>query len=123
MVPQGCLLALAGKALDAVRVITSGITAYRSTGSTNFIPFNLSYLAMANSELGQFDDARRCVGEAMTVAETTKERWWDAEINRLAGEIALKSPEAGHRKPKIISIAPSRSPASNKPNPTNSAPQ
>jgi predicted ATPase len=98
MLPQGYLLALAGKASDAVRVITSGITAYRSTGSTNFMPLNLSYLAKANLELGQFDDAWRCVGEAMTVAETTKERCWDAEINRVAGEIALKSPAAGSPK-------------------------
>ena len=34
----------------------------------------------------------------MTVAETTKERWCDAEINRVAGEIALKSQEAGPPK-------------------------
>jgi predicted ATPase len=25
--------------------------------------------------------------------ETTKETWWEAEVNRMAGEIALKSPE------------------------------
>ena len=25
--------------------------------------------------------------------ETTKERWFEAEVNRMAGEIALKSPE------------------------------
>ena len=29
----------------------------------------------------------------MTAAETTKESWYDAEVNRIAGEIALKSPE------------------------------
>ena len=29
----------------------------------------------------------------MTAVETTKERWCEAEINRVAGEIALKSPE------------------------------
>jgi predicted ATPase len=29
----------------------------------------------------------------MTVVETTKERWFEAECNRIAGEIALKSPE------------------------------
>jgi predicted ATPase len=48
---------------------------------------------MAYAELGQFDDARRCIGEAMTAVETTKERWWEAEVRRTAGEIALKSPE------------------------------
>ena len=53
----------------------------------------LSYLARAYADLGQFDDAWRCIGEAMTAIETTKERWFEAEINRIAGEIALKSPE------------------------------
>ena len=34
-----------------------------------------------------------CIGEAMTAVETTKERWHEAEVRRVAGEIALKSPE------------------------------
>ena len=29
----------------------------------------------------------------MTAVETTKESWYEAEVNRVAGEIALKSPE------------------------------
>jgi len=29
----------------------------------------------------------------MTAAESTKEKWYEAEINRIAGEIALKPPE------------------------------
>ena len=33
------------------------------------------------------------VGEAMTTIETTKERWFEAEANRLAGEFSLKPPE------------------------------
>jgi predicted ATPase len=48
-------------------------------------------LAKAYAELGQFDDAWHCVGEAMTVAEITKERWCEAEIKRIAGEVALMS--------------------------------
>ena len=44
---------------------------------------------------GQFDDAWRCIGEAMTAIETTKERWWEAEVNRIAGEIALQVARAG----------------------------
>ena len=46
---------------------------------------------MRNSD--QFDDAWRCIGEAMTTVETTKEKWCEAEIHRMAGEIALESPE------------------------------
>jgi hypothetical protein len=47
----------------------------------------------AYAVLGQFDDALRCIGEAVTAVETTKERWCEAEVNRIAGEIALKSLE------------------------------
>ena len=54
---------------------------------------SLSHLARAHAELGHVDDAWRCIGEAMTAIETTKERWCEAEVNRVAGEIALKSPE------------------------------
>jgi predicted ATPase len=32
------------------------------------------------------------IGEAMTDVETTKERLWEAEVHRTAGEIAIKSP-------------------------------
>jgi class 3 adenylate cyclase/predicted ATPase len=90
---QGCLLALAGKASDAVQTITSGVTALRATRTTMWMPLWLSYLARANAELGQFDNARRCIGEAMTAAEATKERWCEAEVHRIAGEIASLSPE------------------------------
>jgi predicted ATPase len=90
---QGCVLALTGKASDAVHKITSGITAVRSTGGTLWIPLGLSHLTRAYAELGQFDDAWRCIDEAMTAMEKTKEKWSEAEVHRTAGEIALKSPE------------------------------
>ena len=52
-----------------------------------------SLLALAHADLGQFDDAWRCIDEAMATINTTNERWFEAEANRIAGEIALKSPE------------------------------
>jgi predicted ATPase len=95
---QGLIFALTGKASDAVQKITGGISAFRSTGATVAGPLWLSHLATAYAQLGQFDDAWRCIGEAMTAMEITKERWFEAEINRMAGEIALKSPEPGAAK-------------------------
>jgi predicted ATPase len=93
MMNQGCVSALTGKASDAVRTMSAGISTWRSTGSTLFLPGYLPTLAIAHAELGQFDDASRCIGEAMTTIETTKERWCEAEVNRVAGEIALKLPQ------------------------------
>jgi predicted ATPase len=98
MMNQGCILALTGKASEAVQILTSATTAYRSTGATLFMPWYLSDLAMSYAELAQFDEARRCIGDAMTAVATTKERWCEADINRTAGEIALKSPQPNAAK-------------------------
>jgi hypothetical protein len=94
------MLALTGKPSDVVRVITSGTAALRSTGATPFGPWHFSYLASACAEIGQYDDAWRCVGEATTAVETTKEKWREAEVNRIAGEIVLKSPKPDNGKPQ-----------------------
>ena len=56
-------------------------------------PLFLSYLAWANGKIGRLDEAWTNIREAMTAVETTKERWCEAEINRIAGEITLMSPE------------------------------
>src|SRR5262245_44809327 len=69
MMQRGCLLALTGKASDAVETITSGVTAMQSTGTTMWMPLWLSYMTRANAEIGQFDNARRCSGEAMAAVE------------------------------------------------------
>jgi predicted ATPase len=90
---QGYVLALTGKASEAVHQITSGIAAYQSMGATVWLPKELSYLAKAYADLGKFDDAWRCIEEAVAHIETTKERWWEAEVNRIAGEIALVGPQ------------------------------
>jgi class 3 adenylate cyclase len=93
MMNQGWLSALTGKAESAVQMIPSGIDAWRSTGSTLWIPFYLSHLARAHAVLGQFDNGWRLIGEAMTAVEATRERWCEAEVYRVAGEIALISPD------------------------------
>ena len=90
---RGCLLALTGNAADAVHMIKSALSAYHSTGATSFVPWYLSTLAKAYAKLGQFDDAWRCIGEAITMTGTTEETWSEAEVNRIAGEIALASPK------------------------------
>jgi class 3 adenylate cyclase/predicted ATPase len=90
---QGWLFALTGKASNAVQMINSGITALQPTGATLSMPWYLSHLAHAHAQLGQHDEARRCIDQAIAKAETAKEKWNEAEIHRTAGEIALMSPQ------------------------------
>jgi class 3 adenylate cyclase/predicted ATPase len=88
---RGRLFALTGKASDAVQTVTSGIASLRSTGATLNEPIHLWHLAIAYAELGRIDDAQRCIDDTMENVERSKERWCEAEVHRIAGEIALKS--------------------------------
>ena len=90
---QGWVLALTGRASDGVKINTAALNAWRSTGATLCVPVWLSTLARTYAELGQFDDAWRCIDEALTTTETTNERWYEAYTHHIAGEIALMSPE------------------------------
>ena len=58
-----------------------------------WLPMILSYLARAYMDTGQFGDAVRAIDEAVAAVEITKETWCKAEVHRVAGEIALRSPE------------------------------
>ena len=90
---QGWLRAVTGRASEAVALLAPGLAALRSTGTTIFTPVGLSLLAKSYAALGQLDDAWRCVDEAINVIERTKETWFEADVHRMAGEVALKSPQ------------------------------
>jgi class 3 adenylate cyclase/predicted ATPase len=90
---QGCMFALAGEAAKAVSSIASAIAAYRSTGATLFMPLYLMHLAKAHADLRQFDDARRCISEAERTAQASGDKWLEADIHRISGEVTLLSPE------------------------------
>ncbi len=101
MMQRGCLWTLTGKASEAVRTIASGVEAMRSTGTTMWMPLFLSYLSRANAEIDRFDEASTKISEAMTAVETTKEIWHEAELNRVAGEIALRAPQPDVAKAEV----------------------
>jgi predicted ATPase len=94
LVNQGCHVALSGNYSEAIELLSTRIAAFRSTGATLFAPWYLPYLAWAHASAGNFDEALRCMGEALMSVEATGERWCDAEAHRVAGEIVLNSPKA-----------------------------
>jgi class 3 adenylate cyclase/predicted ATPase len=93
MLRRAGLLALTGKTSDAVSIFTSAIPVWRSKGTNIFLPVYLSHLARACGELGRFSEGWSHIGEAITAVETTKEKWYEAEVHRTAGEIVLMSPK------------------------------
>jgi predicted ATPase/class 3 adenylate cyclase len=95
MALQGCVLALTSRSQDAVSKLTAGIAAWRTTGATIFVPFYLAHLAIAHAESRNVEEAWRCIREAMTLVQSTKEKLWESEVNRAAGKLVLLSPEPG----------------------------
>jgi tetratricopeptide (TPR) repeat protein len=91
MTNRGWSRAMTSSPSEATHELTVGLAVYRSTGSTNSMPIFLSALAKGHFVLQQFDEAWQCLNEAMTIIEKTKEVLYEAEVNRLADEIALLS--------------------------------
>ena len=90
---QGCVLAVTGHAADAVQMITAGMKLWTATGATVWMPWYRMHLAKAYADLGHFREAWHNLREVMSEIEKSNERWWEAETNRIAGEIALTPPE------------------------------
>jgi len=99
---QGWVLALTGKASDATDLLIPGLGVFRSTGSTVWTPLHMSCLAIAHRDLDRFDEAWRCIDEATTAIKATGERWYEAEVLRVAGETAMMSPERDNARAEMF---------------------
>jgi class 3 adenylate cyclase/predicted ATPase len=93
LIYRSWVFAVTGRASEAVQLLSPALVAFQSTGSTLLTPVGLSMLANCYADLGQPDDALRLVNEAKEVIERTGETWFEAHVHRIAGEIALKSPQ------------------------------
>jgi predicted ATPase len=89
---KGCVSALTGENSGGLDLLITAVAAWQSIGAAYQTWFLLN-LAKAYAEVRQFDDAWRCCDEAMLAIQTTEEKWCEAEVNRIAGEIAFTSSE------------------------------
>jgi predicted ATPase len=53
------------------------------------LPYYLWLLAQVYAQAGLPDDALAAIDEALAESRATNERWWDAELHRLRGELLL----------------------------------
>jgi predicted ATPase len=89
-VSRGWALAQQGQAQEGIAQITKGFTAYRATGAEIGRPRYLTLLAEAYGTMGQPEAGLTALTEALTLADTTGERWYESEIYRLKGELLLQ---------------------------------
>jgi predicted ATPase len=86
----GWALAMQGDADTGVVHIQQGLRAMQGIGQKLYRPYTLALLAEAYGQAGQPEAGLSALDEALTLVEATEERWWEAEMYRLKGELLLQ---------------------------------
>ena len=67
-----------------------GLVAYRATGAALNYPYFLGNLAQACGKAARFEDGLTAVAEALALVEKTEERYHEAKLYQLKGDLTLK---------------------------------
>ena len=88
---RGRVLAAQEQSAEGIAQIQQGLEAFQDIWRV-FVwqPFNLALLAEVYGKAGQAAEGLRAVADAFEVVNTTDERWYDAELYRLKGELTLQ---------------------------------
>jgi class 3 adenylate cyclase/predicted ATPase len=92
--PQGWVLARSGQARVGIDLIRETLAELRRTGHEFYRPWFLYLLAEAHAAGSEFEEALTQVEEALAVIGQTEERWCEAELERLKGELLKRLPDA-----------------------------
>src|SRR5262249_39742912 len=87
---RGWALVMEGQGAEGLTQLRQGLDAYRATGAAFQRPHFLSMLAEVHSSLGQPEAGLTALSEALTLVEKTGERYYEAELHRLKGELLLQ---------------------------------
>jgi predicted ATPase len=91
---RGSALAEQGQAEEGSAQLRNGLAAFRALGSGLLIPYCLSLLAEAYGKAGQAEEGLRALAEALAQVDKTSERFYEAEMYRLHGDLTLAQSQA-----------------------------
>jgi len=69
--------------------LRDSIVEFKASGARLRLPYYLSLLAHVCGKAGRAEEGLVSIDEALAEARTHNERWWDAELHRLRGELLL----------------------------------
>jgi len=101
-----------GQTTEGIALLRAGLAAFRATGAAMWVPFFLTLLAEAEGLAKQRDEGLEHLAEAERLIAETEERWAEAELHRVRGELlsAGHDPAAAERCfSQAISIAQQQS--------------
>ena len=88
---RGWALAEQGQEEEGIKQIQQGMAAVRATGAEFWWPYHLALLAEAYGKTGQVEEGLTALAEALDAVDRTGERWYEAELYRLKGQLTLQS--------------------------------
>src|SRR5262249_21679988 len=106
MILRGWALAVQGQGDDGIGEINRGLPVFRATGSGIQWPSWLALLAEACGHSGQGAEGLQAVAEGLAVLQTTSERYYEAELHRLKGELTLQKFNVQGSKFKVATPQP-----------------
>jgi predicted ATPase len=87
---KGWVLAERGQGEASIAELRSAIATIRAIGTAAELPWYLALLAGAHGIVGQTAEGFDAVAEALALVASTKERFYEAEIYRVKGELLVR---------------------------------
>ena len=87
---QGWALAEQGQSEEGITQIRQGLATCQAIGAGIFHSYYLALLAEAYGKAGQAEEGLAALAEALTVVDKSGERFYEAELYRLQGELTLQ---------------------------------
>ena len=98
---QGYALATQGRAEEGIAQMSQGLAAHRATGAEHWRSYFLALLAEGCKEAGQAEEGLSVLADAVLAVDKNGERFWEAELYRLKGELTLAQSKVQNLKSKV----------------------
>ena len=113
LIRKGWALAALGSVEEGIEQLRQGIATWREMGTKQAELQHLAMLAEAYKNGGQIEAGLRVLAEALAIMHTSEERYYEAEVYRLRGELLLEEGQGqDSRQRRKVSCRPSMLPAS-----------
>jgi predicted ATPase len=86
---QGWVLTEQGQKEEGIALMRHGMAAFRAAGAELERQYWLALLGEVYAKMGQQEQGRNALAEAWAIVNKTGERFWEAELHRLEGELTL----------------------------------
>jgi class 3 adenylate cyclase/predicted ATPase len=94
---RGWAVADQGQEEEGITQLRQGLAAWQAIGTVTLTPYYRALLAEAYGKRGQAEECLAGLAEALAAVDKTGERFYEAELYRLEGELTLKSKVQGPR--------------------------